>query len=61
MTRRPARVNFTSTWTWWPGSGFSHRVQRLLWRTSRWETGSRFISRRLRIRQTPDGLMVMSW
>jgi hypothetical protein len=48
-------MNFTSSWTRWPGSGCSSRGQRRSWRWWRWEAGSRFSPSRLRIRHPPEG------
>src|ERR1700722_9253531 len=54
-------MNLTSIWTWWPGSCFSYRFHRRSFGLYRCEDGSRFIPSRLRIRQTPESLMVTSW
>jgi helix-turn-helix protein len=53
--------HFTSTWTAWPGIGFSYRFHLRSARLCRWEAGSRLRSSRLRIRQTPELLIWMSW
>ena len=54
-------LNFTSSWTRWPGSDFSYRCQRRSWRLWRWEAGSRLSSSRFRIRHTPELLICTSW
>jgi hypothetical protein len=54
-------MNLTSSWTRWPGRGFSSRCQRRSWRLCRWDAGSRFSSSRFKILQTPELLICTSW
>jgi hypothetical protein len=56
-----AAMNFTSIWTWWPGSCFSYRFHRRSFGLYRCEAGSRFMPSRSRIRHTPESLIYKSW